>query len=128
MTDAIASILIVLGAAWMLLAGLGALRMPDLPMRMHATTKAGALGCGLIMAGVAVHFAETAVTVRTIAIIGFITLTAPVAAHVLARAGYLVGVPLWHRIIRDDLKGRYDADTHRLASCDAEDRSCGKTS
>ena len=128
MTEWLTSILVVAGAAWMLLAGLGALRMPDLPMRMHATTKAGALGCGLIMAGVAVHFAETAVTVRTIAIIGFITLTAPVAAHVLARAGYLVGVPLWHGVVRDDLKGRYDPDTHRLASCEAQDSSCGETS
>ena len=116
MTDWISASFLIVGAVWMLLAALGALRMPDLPMRMHATTKAGALGCGLIMVGVAFSFSETAVTVRAIAIIAFIMLTAPVAAHVLARAGYFVGVPLWHRIIRDDLRGRYDPDTHKLSS------------
>lgn len=116
MTDWISASFLIVGAVWMLLAALGALRMPDLPMRMHATTKAGALGCGLIMVGVAFSFAETAVTVRAIAIIAFIMLTAPVAAHVLARAGYFVGVPLWHKIIRDDLRGRYDPDTHKLSS------------
>lgn len=100
----------------MLLAALGALRMPDLPMRMHATTKAGAMGCGLIMGGVAFFFADAAVTARSVAIIAFIMLTAPVAAHVLARAGYFVGVPLWHNIVRDDLRGRYHPTTHKLSS------------
>ena len=104
MTEGLVAVCLILGSAWLLLAALGALRMPDLPMRMHATTKAGALGCGLIMVGVAFFFAEAAVTTRSIAIIAFIMLTAPVAAHVVARAAYFVGVPLWHKIVRDDLR------------------------
>jgi multicomponent Na+:H+ antiporter subunit G len=100
----------------MLLAALGALRMPDLLMRMHATTKAGALGSGLIMLAAAVFFGSAEVWARVLAIIAFIMLTAPVAAHMIGRAGYFVGVPLWGRILRDDLKGRYDTDNHSLES------------
>lgn len=114
MTEVIVSLFLLIGSILMLLAAIGALRMPDLPMRMHATTKAGALGSGLIMVAVAILFADTAVSARVLAIIVFIMLTAPVAAHVLARAGYFVGVPLWDKILRDDLKGQYDADTHTL--------------
>lgn len=107
---------ILIGALFMLLAGLGALRMPDLLMRMHATTKAGALGSGVIMVAVAIHFGEAGVTTRAVAITVFIMLTSPVAAHVIARAGYFTGTPMWSRIVRDELKGKYDRDKHTLDS------------
>ena len=115
-SDWVAALFLLAGALFMLLAGLGALRMPDLLMRMHATTKAGALGSGLIMIAVAAHFWEAGVTARALAATLFIMLTSPVAAHVIARAGYFTGVPMWSRIVRDELKGKYDADTHTLAS------------
>jgi multicomponent Na+:H+ antiporter subunit G len=116
MTEAIAALLLLVGSLLMLLAALGALRMPDLLMRMHATTKAGALGSGLIMLAVATFFGSAEVWARVLAIIAFIMLTAPVAAHMIGRAGYFVGVPLWGRILRDDLKGRYNTDNHTLES------------
>ena len=116
MTDLLTGFFLFVGALFMLLAALGALRMPDLLMRMHATTKAGALGSGLIMVAVAVHFGETGVTARALAVVLFVMLTAPVAAHAIARAGYFVGVPLWPRIVRDELRGKYDEATHRLGS------------
>ena len=114
MTELVVSFFLLTGALFMLLAALGALRMPDLLMRMHATTKAGALGSGLIMVAVAFFFAEVGVTARTLAVILFVMITAPVAAHAIARAAYFVGVPLWPRIVRDDLRGRYDEATHTL--------------
>ena len=48
----------------------------------------------------------------------FILLTAPVAAHAIGRAGYFVGVPLWDKMLKDDLKDRYDPDTHILHNPD----------
>lgn len=116
MTEWIAALLLLAGSLLMLLAALGAVRMPDLLMRMHATTKAGALGSGLIMLAVAVFFGSAEVWARVLAIIAFIMLTAPVAAQMIGRASYFVGVPLWGRILRDDLKGRYDQDHHTLES------------
>lgn len=116
MIDILVAALLLLGAALMLLAAIGILRLPDLPTRMHASTKSGALGTSLIMVAVALEFGQAAVTARALAIISFIILTAPVAAHVIGRAGYFVGVPLWSGTVKDVLKERYDAKTHYLRS------------
>jgi multicomponent Na+:H+ antiporter subunit G len=107
---------IVIGSGFMLVAALGVLRMPDLLTRMHATTKAGVLGAGLIMIGVALHFASGPVVAKAVAIIAFLILTAPVAAHVIGRAGYFMGLSLWEKTTVDELKGRYDEATHTLTS------------
>ena len=104
------------GSAFMLIAALGVLRMPDLLTRMHATTKAGVLGAGLTMVAVALHFGTEPVIAKAVAVIAFLALTAPVAAHAIGRAGYFVGVPLWESTRVDELQGRYNEDTHTLAS------------
>ncbi|WP_018138678.1 MULTISPECIES: monovalent cation/H(+) antiporter subunit G [unclassified Thioalkalivibrio] len=116
MIELLTALFLVSGAAFMVVAALGLVRMPDLPMRLHATTKAGVLGAGLMMVGVAVYFGDGGVTTRAVAVIGFLLLTAPVAAHAIGRAGYFVGVPLWEHTRSDELKGRYDNKTHTLAS------------
>lgn len=87
--------LMIGGAAFMFLASLGVLRMPDLYTRMSATSKAATLGSGLVMLAAAVYFSEFSITVRVLAIIVFLLLTVPVAAHMIGRAAYFDGVPLW---------------------------------
>lgn len=116
MTEWLTAFFLVSGAGFMLIAALGLLRMPDLLTRMHATTKAGVLGAGLIMVGAAIFIGQLTVVVKAIAVIAFLVLTAPIAAHAIGRAGYFVGVPLWSQTHTDELEGRYDPDTHRLAS------------
>ena len=115
-TEGLTAFFLVAGAGFMLIAALGLLRMPDLLTRMHATTKAGVLGAGLIMVGAAIFIGQLTVVVKAIAVIAFLILTAPIAAHALGRAGYFVGVPLWSQTHTDELEGRYDRDTHTLAS------------
>ncbi len=107
MSEWLVSALLLVGALLMLIAAIGVVRMPDLATRMHATTKAGTLGAGLMLAAVAVHFAEAGVVARALAGVAFIILTAPVAAHAIGRAGYAVGVPLWSGTVKDELKGCY---------------------
>lgn len=92
----------------MLIASVGVVRLPDLLMRMHATTKAGTLGAGLILLAVAFAFTDTAVSARVLTIVVFILLTAPVAAHIIGRAAYYVGVDLWKGTIIDELKEEVD--------------------
>lgn len=117
MTDLIIAILILTGSFLMLLAGIGINRMPDLLTRMHATTKAGALGVGLMVVAFAVvNWGDMAFVVRALAVVVFVILTAPIAAHVLARASYFVGVPQWDGVVKDVIKERYDLETHELAS------------
>lgn len=108
--------LILGGAIFMLLAALGVLRLPDLLTRMHATTKAATLGATLIMLAVALHFAQVAVVARALGVILFIMMTAPVAAHVIGRAGYFVGAKLWSGTVKDELRPNYDPLTHELKS------------
>ncbi|MDL4863308.1 monovalent cation/H(+) antiporter subunit G, partial [Halomonas elongata] len=95
MTEWLVAGLALMGAVFMCLAALGIVRLPDLLTRMHATTKAATLGISLVMLGVAIHFAEEAVVARAFGIILFIMMTAPVAAHIIGRAGYFVGARLW---------------------------------
>lgn len=91
MTDLLAAVGILLGAGFVLVAAIGVLRMPDLYTRMHAATKAGALGAGLLVLSVAVAIGDAAFTGRAVATVVFVVLTAPVAAHALGRAHYRSG-------------------------------------
>jgi multicomponent Na+:H+ antiporter subunit G len=102
--DLVAAGLVLVGGAFMLLAGVGVLRMPDLFTRMQAATKGATLGAGCLLLAVAVHFRNLDVSARAVLVIVFVFLTAPVAAHLIARAAYAVGVPLWEGTLRDELK------------------------
>jgi multicomponent Na+:H+ antiporter subunit G len=104
MGEQVSAVLLVFGALFMLLAGLGILRLPDLFMRLQAATKASTLGVGCMLLAAAVHFQDLAVTTRAVLVIAFFFLTAPVGAHVIARAAYAVGVPLWEGTITDELR------------------------
>lgn len=106
MQTILSSALAILGAFFFLLAAIGVIRFPDLLMRMHAATKAGAFGGALLLIACAIQFGEWGVTIKAALIMVFFYLTAPVAGHVLARAGYRAGVPLSPRTHRDDLKAR----------------------
>ncbi|MCK6538725.1 MAG: monovalent cation/H(+) antiporter subunit G [Anaerolineales bacterium] len=116
MAQSVSLILLLLGALFMFLASIGLVRMPDVLMRMHSTTKSNTLGVGLIMLGVALRFDDFAIAVRSLAIVIFLFSTAPVAAHMIGRAAYLSGVPLWDGTLSDEMRGRYDLETHTLSS------------
>lgn len=117
MTEFFVALFALLGSFLMLLASIGLNRMPDLLTRMHATTKAGALGVGLLVIAFAIVFwSDAAIVVRAAAVVVFIMVTAPIAAHVVARTSYFVGVPVWEGTVKDAIKEQYDMDTHQLSS------------
>lgn len=98
---------ILAGAFLSLAASIGVLKFPDLYSRMHASSKAGALGAGCMVAAAAVHFWTLHVAIEAVLVIVFLVLTAPVAAHMIARAGYHSGeAPSWEGSVADDLKRR----------------------
>ncbi len=90
--EALVLMLLFVGALFLLLAGVGVVRMPDLFTRMSAATKAATLGAGCMLSAVAVYFDSFGVTVRALLVVAFIFMTAPVAAHVIGRAAYFIGV------------------------------------
>ncbi|MCP3680140.1 MAG: monovalent cation/H(+) antiporter subunit G [Gammaproteobacteria bacterium] len=112
--ELLSALFIFIGALFTVIAALGILRFPDLLLRMHAATKAGSLGVGLVMFGVMFHFLSLMVTIKAILIILFIFITTPIGAHMLARAAYFIKIPLWSGTITDELRDHYDAKTHEL--------------
>lgn len=99
----LAAVLMLAGALLVLLAGLGIVRFPDLYLRMSATTKAAALGLSLVLIGVALMAGTWGVSLRVLAILLFILLTAPIAGHAIGQAAYFSGVPLWKGTVVDEL-------------------------
>lgn len=95
MTYLILSALVLLGGFFAFVAALGIVRLPDVLIRMHASTKAGTLASGLIMAAVAVQFRDTSTVATCVAIVVFLLITAPVGAHMIGRAAFRSGVKLW---------------------------------
>jgi multicomponent Na+:H+ antiporter subunit G len=116
MSEVVTAVLLLIGALFLLLAGVGMVRMPDLYSRMQSSTKASTLGVACMLLAVAVHFNDLGIIVRALAASIFFLLTAPVSAHLVGRASYFLGVPLWEGTVRDELRGRYDLKTHRLES------------
>lgn len=104
MVDLAVAALLLLGGGFILVAGLGLLRMPDVFIRMHASTKAGTLGIGLMLVATALRFGDPAIVARALLIALFVLLTAPVAAHLIARAAYRAGTPLWAGSVIDELR------------------------
>src|SRR5690606_16128275 len=88
MLQALAALVIVIGSLFVLLATVGLLRLPDLYTRMHAASKAGIVGAGLILLAVAMVSLDGAVALRALLGVIFLALTTPVSAHLLARAAY----------------------------------------
>lgn len=110
MMDYVIMVIITLGALFVLLAAIGIVRMPDLYLRILVTTKAATLGVGMILIAAAIYFGEASMTTRALAIVFFILLTAPVGAHLLGKASYFVGTPLWSNTVIDELKDRRDSE------------------
>jgi len=84
--DLVVGASVIVGSVLVMLAGLGVLRFPDLFSRMHAATKATTLGLGLI--GVAAALAVDGVAGRVVVAVAAVFVTAPAAAHMVARATY----------------------------------------
>ena len=94
MNEMLVALLLLSGSMFSLVAAIGLLRLPDILTRMHAATKAGVLGTGLILLSHAAYFSELAITLRVLATITFLWLTAPIAAHLIGRAAYCSRVHL----------------------------------
>lgn len=88
----VAALLVLVGSTFGLLSAVGMLRLPDLYTRMHAASKAGLVGAGMILLAVAAVSFDSAVALRSILGLLFLVLTTPVSAHLLARAAYKAGI------------------------------------
>jgi multicomponent Na+:H+ antiporter subunit G len=118
--DVLSAICLLLGAALSLAAGIGLLRFPDLLSRMHAASKPQVLGLLLILTGVGLRL-RTGIDVTTLVLVAiFQLMTAPVAAHMVARAAYRTRRVRRDLLIVDELSERLDEATASSRDDDAE--------
>ncbi len=108
MIDTLIAILASIGTLFILFAAIGMLRMPDIYLRLAVTTKAATLGVGLLLVSAAIYFNDLSTTTRVFAVILFILLTAPVSAHLIGRAAYIIGNKMWEKTHTDELEGGYE--------------------
>lgn len=110
MIELLVSALIVVGVVFTFFGTIGLLRFPDIYTRMHAVTKSSTLGIMCILLGCMVYFVAEhgVVSVKLLLGIVFLFLTAPVGAHMISRAAYRTGVPLWEHSVQDDLANDVD--------------------
>ncbi|MBB4065759.1 monovalent cation/H(+) antiporter subunit G [Gellertiella hungarica] len=103
-------LLILAGSFFTLAAAIGILRLPDLFTRMHAASKAGAVGAGLLLIAAGIHTGDAGLAARAVAGFFFLILTSPVSAHLLARAFIVTGNrPDLSRLRHRNRKGEGDS-------------------
>jgi multicomponent Na+:H+ antiporter subunit G len=104
--EVLIALIVLLGAFFVLVAAIGLNRLPDVYSRMHAASKAGTVGSGLMLLAVGLHAGDLATLARAIAGFLFFVLTAPVSAHLLAMAARKAGYPLAQQSVLDEMKNR----------------------
>ncbi len=97
-------LLLITGAALILLAAIGVWRMPDLYTRMSAATKAVTLGASLMLLAAVMAFQTGRAAGFALAVVLFLLLTTPISAHLIGRAAYFHGIPLWDKSVIDALR------------------------
>ena len=90
--DVLSWVMLLSGAGFVLIGGIGILRLPDLYTRMHAGSLTDTLGTLLILGGIMLQAGLTLATVKLLAIAVFLLLTGPTATYALANAALLAGL------------------------------------
>ncbi|MCB1802102.1 MAG: Na+/H+ antiporter subunit G [Gammaproteobacteria bacterium] len=88
MTEFLLAALILIGAGFTLVGSLGLIRLRDFYSRLHAPTKATTLGVGSLLVGSAVFFSihDDGISLHEVLVTLFLFITAPVGAHLMAKA------------------------------------------
>jgi multicomponent Na+:H+ antiporter subunit G len=86
--EILSTVLILVGATFSAIAGLGALRLHDVLTRMHAATKATTLALLLVASGAALRLGDASSAIKLLLAVSLVFVTAPIAAHLVGRAAY----------------------------------------
>jgi len=87
----VTAILAAGGGVFVLIGGIGALRMPDLYTRMHAASLTDTLGSLLILSALMLQYGLSLATLKLCAIAIFLLFTSPVSTYALGNAALLSG-------------------------------------
>lgn len=127
MLEIFLSLLILIGAGFTLIGSLGLLRLRDFYSRLHAPTKATTLGVGSLLIASAVFFShqDDGLSLHEVLVTLFLFITAPVGAHLMAKAALHLRLQSLAKLPEDGLLDGESCD--QQASSDAIEAS-NKTS
>lgn len=86
------------GGFFVLVGGIGALRMPDVYTRLHAASVTETLGTLLLLSGLMLHSGAQLATFKLFAILVFLFFTSPISSYALANTAQASGLkPVLHK-------------------------------
>jgi multicomponent Na+:H+ antiporter subunit G len=98
--------MILCGSVFVIIGGIGLLRLPDFYTRIHAAGITDTLGSWLIILGLMLHEGFTLGAAKLAMLLFFLLATGPLGSHALAKAAFLRGL--------DPLQGRELVDRHEV--------------
>jgi multicomponent Na+:H+ antiporter subunit G len=111
--DLLGGIALVVGSIFILLAGVGAARFPDVYSRLHTAAKAPTLGVLLVGIGAVASIRTFQATVAVALVVALQFIAGPVGSHMLGRAVYRsLAPPLDGPDQLAERDGRRGADDH----------------
>jgi multicomponent Na+:H+ antiporter subunit G len=98
---------IVAGSVFVLIGGIGLIRLPDFYTRIHAAGMTDTMGAWLILIGLMFSAGWSLITVKLFMLLFFLAATSPLASHALAKAAFMRGL---EPMIGRDLEIEVDDD------------------
>ena len=80
------------GSVFLIIGGIGLLRLPDFYSRIHAAGITDTMGAALVLAGVMLQAGLSLATIKLAAILLFLLITSPTSSYALASAAMIAGI------------------------------------
>ena len=85
-------VFIVAGSVFVLIGGIGLIRLPDFYTRIHAAGITDTMGAWLLLIGLMFTAGWTLITVKLLMLLFFLAVTSPLSSHALAKAAFIRGL------------------------------------
>jgi len=102
--EIIAVIMIALGLLFLVISAVGMLRLPDFYSRLHASGNSETLGMMLTLLGFVIYEGTNLISFKLIFIFLFVFIGNPIGTHILSKAAYKTGEPVWTNKINEENK------------------------
>lgn len=93
----LASLFLISGFFFILVAAIGVIRLPDFYTRLHASGKSETLGMILCFTGLAIYEGFNLTSAKHLIIVIFILLANPIGTHIICREAYRSNLKPWTR-------------------------------
>ena len=93
--EVVSGVFLALGSLFVVVGGIGILRLPDFFTRLHAGGLTDTLGAAFVLIGLMVVAGFTLVAAKLALILFFLLFTSPTSTHALAKAAILGGLRPW---------------------------------